>query len=335
MTMKKILAFFLILLPFFAFSESKRIEYDDFNLTAFYKESLQPGDAVFLRLEFETSKKKFIKKLNPNFTEAGNLEIYRVLDDGNFAKKPTTKAQFYKIEKNASKKHVKASLLGSAPLSTWAKIGDYVARIEFVAFGRRGILELPFKITEKEFISETIPLNSSNTKIRTNTSSERMNQIKRLNAILDTKNYDAVYETTAFAAPTPATRRTSFFGDRRVFAYSNGKSSTSLHYGIDYGIPTGSEVHSCGRGKIVMAEDRITTGWSVCVEHLPGLYSLYYHMSSLNVEVGQMVEKGELLGLSGATGLATGPHLHWEVRLNMEAINPDFMTEDFAFAGER
>ena len=80
-----------------------------------------------------------------------------------------------------------------------------------------------------------------------------------------------------------------------------------------------------------MAEDRISTGWSVCVEHLPGLYSLYYHMSELKVEVGQMVDTGDLLGLSGATGLATGPHLHWEVRLNMEAISPDFMTSDFAF----
>ena len=78
-----------------------------------------------------------------------------------------------------------------------------------------------------------------------------------------------------------------------------------------------------------MAENRISTGWSVCIEHLPGLYSLYYHMSKLNVEVGQIVEKGKLLGLSGSTGLATGPHLHWEVRLNIEAVNPDFFTEDF------
>ena len=84
-----------------------------------------------------------------------------------------------------------------------------------------------------------------------------------------------------------------------------------------------------------MAENRISTGWSVCVEHLPGLYSLYYHMSELKVEVGQMVDKGDLLGLSGATGLATGPHLHWEVRLNMEAISPDFMLEDFSFSSEK
>ena len=75
-----------------------------------------------------------------------------------------------------------------------------------------------------------------------------------------------------------------------------------------------------------MAENRITTGWSVCIEHLPGLYSLYYHMNKLDVTEGQIVQKGERLGESGCTGLATGPHIHWEVRLNAEAINPEYFT---------
>ena len=83
-----------------------------------------------------------------------------------------------------------------------------------------------------------------------------------------------------------------------------------------------------------MAEDRISTGWSVCIEHLPGLYSIFYHMSELKGEKGQTVNTGDLIGLSGATGLATGPHLHWEVRLNWEAVSPDFFTTDFAFEKE-
>ena len=63
------------------------------------------------------------------------------------------------------------------------------------------------------------------------------------------------------------------------------------------------------------------------IEHMPGLYSLYYHLDSMNVKVGDMVKAGDMVGLSGSTGLATGPHLHWEVRLNGEAVNPDFFTE--------
>ena len=54
-------------------------------------------------------------------------------------------------------------------------------------------------------------------------------------------------------------------------------------------------------------------------------------MSSLNVKEGDTVKQGDLIGLSGSTGLATGPHLHWEVRLNMAAVSPDFFLNNFAF----
>ncbi len=335
--MKKniLLSLFLLIFTFSLFAEKKSIKYQDYNLNVFYKDLLQPGDAVFVRLNLETKNKKFIKNLGERLFDSGALELYRVLENGNLTEKTVAKAKLYEISYNKTAKIVNLSLLSAVPLSTYAKTGDYVAKISFSALGKtEEHISVPIKIIEKEFISETIPLNATNTAIRTNNSDERKNQIERLNAILGSKNYGSVYETSRFVPPNPATRRTSFFGDRRVFAYSNGKSSTSLHYGIDYGIPTGSEVRACGRGKVVMAENRITTGWSICVEHLPGLYSLYYHMDEMKVSLGQIVEKGELIGLSGCTGLATGPHLHWEVRLNMEAISPDFMTEDFAFSDE-
>ena len=150
-------------------------------------------------------------------------------------------------------------------------------------------------------------------------------------AIAGTFDTKGVYQTTAFVPPTQATRRTSYYAERRIYKYTNGKEVTSLHYGTDYGIPTGSKVTSCAAGKVVVAENRVTTGWSVCIEHLPGLYSLYYHQKELKVKEGDIVKCGDLIGLSGKTGLATGPHLHWEMRLNMEAVSPDFFTGDFTF----
>ena len=334
--MKKIVfAIIASILTFTAFGESKSFTYSDHTLTAYYAPSVQPGDAVFVRIVFETKNKKLIKSLGESGEDSGKLAIFRVNDDGTLSEKTTAKSQFYKIEKISDKKLLKSVLLTGVPISSYAKPGDYTAKITFKAFNKEEkTIELPVKIIEKEFVSETIPLDAANTAIKTDNSAKRADQIKRLNAILDTKNYDSIYDTKAFVPPTPATRRTSFFADRRTFAYINGKSSTNLHYGIDYGVPTGSEVRSCGKGRVVMAEDRISTGWSVCVEHLPGLYSLYYHMSELNVSVGQTVNQGDLLGLSGATGLATGPHLHWEIRLNMEAVSPDFFTGDFAFENE-
>ena len=80
-----------------------------------------------------------------------------------------------------------------------------------------------------------------------------------------------------------------------------------------------------------MAENRITTGYSIVIEHLPGLYSLYYHLSEMKVQEGDYVKQGQLIGKSGSTGLATGPHLHWEIRLNGTAVRPEFFVRNFTF----
>ena len=59
------------------------------------------------------------------------------------------------------------------------------------------------------------------------------------------------------------------------------------------------------------------------IEHLPGLFSLYYHLSALVAKQGEVVERGQIIGLSGMTGFATGPHLHWEVEASGIAVDPD------------
>jgi murein DD-endopeptidase MepM/ murein hydrolase activator NlpD len=222
------------------------------------------------------------------------------------------------------------------PLSTWREAGVAEFSVLYSAFGSEDMtFTLPVTVKKKDFDSETIPLNETNTAIRTDTSPARLSQIDTLNAILETRDAGAVYHQGAFVPPTTAARRTSGFGDRRVYVYSSGRKATSEHYGIDYGVPTGTPVTACGAGKVVLAENRISTGWSVVIEHLPGLYSLYYHMDSLEVKVNQMVKAGDEIGKSGATGLATGPHLHWEIRLNTVAVNPDFFTADFSFFDEK
>lgn len=319
-------AFALAKVPAYALDAA--YEGDDYNIIANYNEKAAPGDAVFVRMNLsQTSKKNKVTKEQFAKTTA-TLVLY---NDNTKLRE----AEFYVIP-NESKGRVELNLLAGIPLSTWWKGSELTGlklKVLYNLYGTKTYsFDLAFSLIEKEFVSETIPLNDSNTAIKTDTSTERMNQIEKLNAILATADYEnGVHGTAAFVSPTTITRLTSFFGDRRVYAYSNGKSSTSLHYGKDYGAPTGTPVTCCGKGKVVMAENRISTGWSVVVEHLPGLYSLYYHMSELKVSEGQEVKPGDLLGLSGATGLATGPHLHWEMRLNGEAVNPDFFLTDFAF----
>jgi len=197
--------------------------------------------------------------------------------------------------------------------------GNAVIRIE----NEIGILcEIPFTIADRKFDSEVIELNPTLTGIRTDPSPQRADEANRLWAILNTFG-DQVYHTGAFSPPVTSTRRTSFFGDRRVFQYSTGASDTSIHAGVDYGVPTGTKVTACGAGKVVLARSRIVTGNSVILEHAPGIYSIYYHLDKIEVEEGSMVNTWALLGYSGSTGLATGPHLHWEIRVNAENTDPD------------
>ncbi|MDR2717420.1 MAG: M23 family metallopeptidase [Treponema sp.] len=200
-----------------------------------------------------------------------------------------------------------------------AKPGSAVIVVE-TATGNLG--EIAITITGREFISEVIELNPVLTGIRTEPDPQKTAEADHLWSILNRSGADS-YHFGAFSPPVSSTRRTSFFGDRRVYKYSNGRSDVSIHAGIDYGVPKGTEVTACGQGRVVLARNRIVTGNSVIIEHLPGVYSLYYHLDKIEVTEGALVDSGSLLGLSGATGLATGPHLHWEIRVSGENTDPD------------
>lgn len=287
-----------------------------------YNEKAQPGDAVFVRLSMkvpETTSDKTSQK------PIAVLQLFK-------GKERAASTQFF-FTNPQNRSAETAEMLAGIPLSTWLSGEETYSLKVIISTGdaQKKEITLPFSIQKKQFVSERIVLDARNTGIRKDVSPERRAQSEKLNKILETVTPQDVYTLKPFTIPVDSKRITSGFGDRRVFEYTDKKTSTSMHYGIDYGVPTGTPVHSCAEGKVVLAENRISTGWSVVIEHLPGLYSLYYHMDSLNVQEGQYVKQGEKLGLSGATGLATGPHLHWEVRLNMGAVNPEFFLKEFAF----
>jgi murein DD-endopeptidase MepM/ murein hydrolase activator NlpD len=187
---------------------------------------------------------------------------------------------------------------------------------------RASIISIPITIQKREFIRETIDLDQNLSDLRSKPDPVKEREAAQLWAILSHTGKD-IWAGGAFIPPVKATRRTSFFGDRRIFRYADKSTDTSIHAGIDYGVPTGTDVSASASGMVVLARFRVVTGYSVIVEHIPGVYSLYYHLSVIDVSEGSMVEQGRRLGLSGATGLATGPHLHWEIRISGENTDPD------------
>ena len=318
--MKKIIVTILCLLQLgLLFAASAKYESENYNLNIKYNDVITPGDAIFVRMNITIPKNHKKSK-----TEPERKATLQMLQD----KKVIESAPFYQLKKKTGS----TEMLCGIPVSLWLKEGNYSIKVIY-ADSDTDVKEfvLPSRLVMRTFPEEVLQLDDRNTSIKTDNSPERAAQIDKLNNILFTTMPSDVFSLKKFTTPTESQRYTAYCGDRRTYVYTNGKSSTSLHYGNDYGVPTGTEVRSCAAGKVVMAESRISTGWSLVVEHLPGLYSLYYHMSELSVKEGDTVNQGQLLGKSGATGLATGPHLHWEVRLNGSAVRPEFFLDDFTF----
>jgi murein DD-endopeptidase MepM/ murein hydrolase activator NlpD len=112
---------------------------------------------------------------------------------------------------------------------------------------------------------------------------------------------------------------TAPFGIRRSY---NGGPVTSFHAGIDYDAAEGTPVYCPARGRVVLAAPLQVRGNAVVIDHGRGVMSGYWHLSQIDVTVGQAVEPGDVLGLVGTTGLSTGPHLHWELRVVGIQVDP-------------
>jgi murein DD-endopeptidase MepM/ murein hydrolase activator NlpD len=112
--------------------------------------------------------------------------------------------------------------------------------------------------------------------------------------------------------------QTERFGTRRIF---NG-TLASNHKGLDFRAAPGTPVRASNDGTVVLAHSLYYAGNSVFVDHGMGLFTLYMHFSKISVREGQHVVRGQKLGLSGATGRVTGPHLHWAVRWQGAYLDP-------------
>jgi len=133
-----------------------------------------------------------------------------------------------------------------------------------------------------------------------------------LNRVTPERKWDGDFKAAAQAETSDV------FGSQRIF----NDVAQRPHFGLDYRVPTGTPVKAMNSGTILLARFLYFEGNCVVIDHGQGLLTLYFHLSEIKVKEGESVERGDVIGLSGGTGRATGPHLHVAVRWEGTYLDP-------------
>lgn len=177
--------------------------------------------------------------------------------------------------------------------------------------------KLEFSVSSREYPAQRITLKNQQ---HVTPDPEHLKRIQR-----ELDEQIAAYKT--FSARQPSNlmldrpvdgRLSSAFGLRRIF---NGEERNP-HSGLDFAVPSGTPIKSPAEGKVILTGDYFFNGKTVFVDHGQGMISMFCHLSAIDVKVGDELGRGEVLGKVGATGRATGPHLHWNVSLNNARVDP-------------
>jgi len=139
---------------------------------------------------------------------------------------------------------------------------------------------------------------------------------KKMRAIYDTVTPERLWNGK-FLLPLKEVSSGGNFGRRRIL---NGQAR-SPHAGVDFPAPAGTSVFASQSGKVVLAENLYYSGNTVVIDHGYGIYTLYAHLSKIDVQPEEMVKAGAEIGKVGATGRVTGPHLHWGLTIDHARVN--------------
>ncbi len=115
---------------------------------------------------------------------------------------------------------------------------------------------------------------------------------------------------------------TSKFAERRTYFADGRQVSEATHYGFDLASTAAARVTVSNHGRVIFAEDLGIYGGCVLIDHGMGLTTLYAHLSRIDVSTGDRVKQGQTLGLTGATGLAGGDHLHFAILVGETYVDP-------------
>jgi murein DD-endopeptidase MepM/ murein hydrolase activator NlpD len=199
-----------------------------------------------------------------------------------------------------------------------AKPGRQSLKVESSA----GPTEIAFQILDKRYRTQNLTIKNER---QVNPPPEDLRRIEqeqgRSNLALSL--FSASDATSLqLASPVKGVRSDSY-GSRRVF---NGQPRNP-HSGMDIAAPKGTPIYSPAAGTVVELGDFFFNGNTLYIDHGNGLVTMYCHLDTIAVKLGDQVKTGDVLGKVGATGRVTGPHLHWGVALNRAMVDPSLFLE--------
>ncbi len=147
-------------------------------------------------------------------------------------------------------------------------------------------------------------------------------QIKAASAAIEAKIRASQTKTTAGSEPATASAAGFIWPVSGPITSPFGMRWGTLHPGIDIGVPTGTPIHAAGAGTVIYCGEMSGYGNLVVIDHHNGLATAYGHQSRIAAGCGENVSQGQVIGYSGCTGFCTGPHLHFEVRVNGSPVDP-------------
>jgi murein DD-endopeptidase MepM/ murein hydrolase activator NlpD len=196
--------------------------------------------------------------------------------------------------------------------------GDHAVDVTFTySDGRTRAHREPIEVVEEQYPTTELTVEERYVELSPEDQARADREGAETRAIYDTFTPERFW-TQAFQVPVEGAADGRNFGHRRVF---NGQPRAP-HSGADLRARTGTPIHAANRGRVVLAKDLFYSGNAVFIDHGYGLFTTYLHLSKIDVAVGDIVERGQQLGLAGATGRVTGPHLHWGVRIVDARVDP-------------
>lgn len=204
-----------------------------------------------------------------------------------------------------------------APIEIEAKIEPIELRVDArLSDGEQVHWQKPVAIREGDYDQRNITVGRKFTSPSKQQQKRAARESKELAAVLETMSPERLWRGS-WAKPVKG-EETSPFGTLRTY----NKKRRSRHMGLDLDGEIGDPIVAGNRARVLMATDRFYSGGTVVLDHGQGFITMAFHMSRIDVKVGQLVEKGELLGAVGKSGQVTGPHLHFTAKLDNVSVDP-------------